>query len=81
MLEKTKQLNELSAKFHKLLVGDFAGVNINNKIKKWSELSWGEFVAELSKQKLAIGGKLKEEWLERFERMSIEATLLRGNIT
>ena len=81
MLEKTKEFNELSAKFHKLLVGDFAGVNINNKIKKWSELSWGEFVAELVKQKLAIGGKLKEDWLERFERMSIEAALLRGNIT
>jgi hypothetical protein len=24
---------------------------------------------------------LKEDWLERFERMSIEAALLRGNIT
>ena len=81
MLDTNNKINEINEMVFKLLEGDFESININKKIEKWSELLWGEFLSEITKQKFDINGKLKEDWLKRFEQKQAEIKTLQSILT
>lgn len=68
MLEKNKELQDISIKFLDLLKSDFEIEKMSNKLEKWYELDWGEFETELKKKKIILKGEQKEDWYDRFKK-------------
>lgn len=80
ILDKNKELQELSTKFIDLLKGDFTGIKINTTLQSWYYLDWNTFTDTLKKQKIVLTGTLKEDWYDRFNRLSIEAKTIKSTI-
>lgn len=78
MLDKNKELQDLSTKFMDLLKGDFTA--INTPLQSWYDLDWNDFVNALKKQKIALTGTLKEDWYDRFNRLSTKAKTIKSTI-
>ena len=81
MLEKTKQLNELSAKFTKLLSADLGVAKTTRKLDKWYNLQADEFFAEASKQNKNLSLSQKSQWLDHFEEQKQKALTLQAKIS
>ncbi len=81
MLDLTKQLNDLSSKFLKLLSADLAVAKISKKLEKWHSLNTNEFFAEVGKQNKALSLASKSQWLEHFETQQQQALALQNQIT
>jgi len=81
LIELHTQAHAITTKLHKLLVGDFPSVKINTKLEKWHALDWSGFIGELAKQRVAITGTLKEDWLERLEEKQAEIKKLQLTLT
>ena len=73
MLEKNKELNELSGKFLALLKSEFALQKPSGKLEKWYLLDFAEFISELAKKKISLTLTQKAEWLEHFEKQKAQA--------
>lgn len=80
MLDKNKELQDLSTKFTDLLKADFTGITINTTLQSWYDLNWNDFVNALEKQKIALTGTLKEDWYDRFNRLSTKAKTIKSTI-
>lgn len=80
ILIKNKELQDLSDKFYTLLSGDFKDITINSSLINWYDLDWGAFTDILKKQKINLTGTLKEDWYDRFNRLSQEAKSLKSII-
>jgi type I restriction-modification system DNA methylase subunit len=81
MLDLTKQLNDLSGKFLKLLSADLAVAKISKKLEKWHSLNTNEFFAEVGKQNKSLALLQKSQWLEHFETQQQQAIALQNQIT
>jgi len=81
MLALTKQLNELSNKFLKLLSADLGVVKITKKLEKWFELQADEFFIEVGKQNKNLSLSQKSQWLDYFEAEKQKALALQNQIT
>jgi hypothetical protein len=81
MLALTKQLNELSNKFLKLLSADLGVVKITKKLERWYNLETDEFFAESSKQNKNLSLSQKSQWLDHFEAEKQKALALQNQIT
>ena len=73
MLEKNKELNQLSEQFTNLLQAKFPNININNKLQQWHSLTPTEFLKELTKQKIKLPLAEQQEWLQYFEQQKEKA--------
>ncbi len=73
MLEKNKELNQLSEQFTKLLQVKFPTNNINNQLQSWPSLTANEFLKELAKQKIKLSLAEQQEWLQYFEEQKLKA--------
>lgn len=80
MMIKNKELLDLSGKFYTLLQGDFKNININAALANWFELDWTSFTEALKKQKITLSGTLKDDWYDRFERLSQQARAIKSII-
>ena len=80
MLDLTKQLNDLSSKFLKLLSADLAVAKISKKLEKWHSLNTNEFFAEVGKQNKSLALLQKSQWLEHFETQQQQALALQKQI-
>jgi hypothetical protein len=80
MLEKNKELNQLSEQFTKLLQTKFPAININNKLQQWYSLTANEFFKELTKQKIKLSLPEQQEWLQYFEAEKTKANALEQTI-
>jgi hypothetical protein len=80
MLDLTKQLNNLSGKFLKLLSADLAVAKISKKLEKWHSLNTNEFFAEVGKQNKSLALLQKSQWLEHFETQQQQALALQKQI-
>lgn len=67
MLDLTKQFNELSNKFTKLLSADLGVVKITKKLEKWYNLQVDELFLEVGKQNKSLSLSQKSQWLDHFE--------------
>ena len=74
------KIQELSDKFFALLKGDFKDVSINSALTNWYDLDWTGFRAALKKQKINLIGEVKEDWYDRFERLSQQAKTIKSII-
>ncbi len=74
MLEKNKELNQLSQQFTQLLQAKFPTININNKLRSWSSLTANEFFKELAQQKIKLPLAEQQEWLQYFEEQKTKAS-------
>ena len=80
MLTKNKELQDLSSKFYNLLTGDFKNININSSLANWYDLDWVGFTDVLKKQKINLTGTLKDDWYDRFNRLSQQAKTIKSTI-
>jgi HAMP domain-containing protein len=69
-----------SANFIKLLYSKNNSLNINNKIEKWYELSYSDFIKELAKQKIHLTLNEQSEWLQFFEQEKTKLLTLKDEI-
>ena len=80
MIAKNKELQEISDKFYNLLTGDFKGIKINASLTNWYDLDWVAFTDVLKKQKMHLTGTLKDDWYDRFNRLSQQAKTIKSTI-
>lgn len=72
MLTKNQELQEKSSHFLNLLKAEYENIQISGKLAVWYELDWKQFTNELKKQKIILSGSQKDDWFERFNRISAE---------
>lgn len=81
MLDLTKQFNELSNKFTKLLGADLGVAKITKKLEKWYNLQADEFFTEVGKQNKNLSLSQKSQWLDHFEAEKQRTLALQSKIT
>ena len=67
MLSKNKDLQIISSHFIQLLKSKFNGLVINNKLEKYYNLIFSDFIGELNKQKINLTLSQESEWMTFFE--------------
>lgn len=80
MLDLSKNLNELSNKFLKLLFADLSIKKTTKKLEKWYNLQVDEFFVEASKQNKNLSLSQKSGWLDHFEIEKTKALALQKEI-
>lgn len=63
---KNQELDVALSQFFKILYVDFGINKLNDKIKKWYELSWEEFKQELERQSVKWNDCLVQDWKDFF---------------
>lgn len=66
MLSLNKELQELSEKFQRNLQREFSLETLSKKLQNWYELSFTDFLKELSKAKVNLTLSKKAEWEDYF---------------
>ncbi len=80
MLLLNKELQEVTAKFHRSMQREFGMGEIPNKLQDWYLLSYADFIKELGKKKINISLSKKAEWEEYFELEAKKARELKAAI-
>lgn len=85
VINNYKKLNFQISQLLKYLKTKFLSLKLNNKLKKWDELEFSEFLKELNKSIKKVGyDKLKKaeeiDWMELFESKKDECLLQRNKI-
>jgi type I restriction-modification system DNA methylase subunit len=81
MLQKNKELQTIKSNVVKLLQSQYSGININNKLSNWNELSFKDFCKELEKQKIKLTISEKAELMQYFETEQTKANTIQQTIT
>jgi len=68
-------------KFQRTLLRKFDGLEINKKLESWYELTFAEFVKELSKKKIKLSLSEEAEWEDYFLQEQQKALALKQQIT
>ena len=68
MLSLNKNLQEISAKFQRSCERKFENLNLNKKLLDWYNLSYADFIKELSKQKIKLTLSEEAEWADYFDQ-------------
>ena len=77
MLSRNKELQETTKHFLHLLQSKFAGLSINNKLEKYYNLSFADFINELGKQKMKLSLQQESDWLTFFEQEKQKANAIK----
>jgi len=82
MLSLNKELQEVSAKFQRNLQREFSLEALSKKLQNWYELSFAEFLKELTKAKvnLSLSLKAKAEWEDYFLQEQQKAISIKSKI-
>ena len=78
---QNKELNEASSKILRTIQRKFDGLEINKKLESWYELTFAEFVKELSKKKIKLSLSEEAEWEDYFLQEQQKAIALKQQIT
>ncbi len=76
MMQINGKIDVINTQFFELLTGEFATININKQLTRWSELSWGEFLQAITLQKINLNAKQEEKWLTRLKEKQAEVKKL-----
>lgn len=79
-IDMHENIKRFANKFLKLFKAEYSNANITNKLNSWYELDWKQFTNELKKQKIILAGSQKDDWFERFNRISTEIKDLQKTI-
>ena len=80
MLNLHKDLQSIVSKFLALLESELGLERVSKKMQDWYLLSFGEFTAELKKQKINLSLAQKSEWMDFFEAEKAKATTIKSEI-
>ncbi len=72
ILLQNRKKYEKSQHFLDLLKAEYNNIQISGKLAVLYELDWKQFTNELKKQKIVLSGTAKDDWFERFNRISTE---------
>ena len=75
-----EEIYELSNKLIEMLKSDTGLDKVSKKLDRFYELDWRGFENELSKKKTSFTGKQKDDWFDRFNRMSKKVKVLNEKI-
>lgn len=81
MLNLHKDLQSIGSKFLALLSSELGLEQVSKKMEDWYLLTFGEFTAELKKQKIDLSLAQKSEWMDFFETEKTKATTIKTQIT
>ncbi|MDP2453821.1 MULTISPECIES: TaqI-like C-terminal specificity domain-containing protein, partial [unclassified Kaistella] len=81
MLSQIKDLQEISAKFLRTCERKFDNLNLNKKLQDWYNLSYADFIEELSKQKIKLTLSEEAEWADYFDQEKSKALEIQSQIT
>ncbi len=76
MMQINGKIDVINTQFFELLTGEFATININKQLTRWSELSWGDFLQAITLQKINLTAKQEEKWLTRLKEKQAEVKKL-----
>ena len=80
MLSLNKSLQEISAKFQRTCERKFENLNLTKKLQDWYNLSYADFIKELSKQKIKLSLSEEAEWAEYFDQEKSKALEIQSKI-
>ena len=80
MLSANKNLQEISSKFKRTCERKFENLNSNKKLQDWYNLSYADFIKELSKQKIKLTRSEEAEWAEYFDQEKSKALEIQSKI-
>lgn len=80
MLSLNKELQEVSGKFQRTCLRKFEGLNLTKKLQDWYNLSYADFIKELSKQKIKLTLSDEAEWAEYFDQEKSKALEIQSKI-
>ena len=80
MLSLNKTLQEISAKFQRTCERKFENLNVNKKLQEWYNLSYADFIKELSKQKIKLTLSEEAEWADYFDLEKSKALEIQSKI-
>lgn len=80
MLSLNKDIQEISAKFQRTCERKFENLNWNKKLQDWYNLSYADFVKELSKQKIKLTLLEEAEWADYFDQEKSKALEIQSKI-
>lgn len=81
MLLLNKELQEISDKFKRTLTRKFDLEKFSKKLEEWHELSYAEFIKELSKNKIKLTLAEEADWEDYFSTEKTKAENLKNQIT
>lgn len=81
MIEKNQLVKNKNTHFISLLKAEYDNIQISGKLNGWYELDWKQFTNELKKQKVILSGSQKDDWFERFNRVSSEIKEIQKTIS
>lgn len=73
MLSKNKELHQLKQQFLHLLQSKYEHITFSKKLQNWPELSFNEFLKEITKQKIHLTLPEQVEWMYYFEEEKTKA--------
>lgn len=80
MMSLNKDLQELSEKFKRAVKRKFSLEDLSKKLQDWYNLSFADFIKELSKQKIKLSLSDESEWEDYFLTEQQKATSLKTKI-
>lgn len=80
MLSLNKELQEVLGKFQRTLQREFSLETPSKKLQNWYELSFAEFLKELTKAKVNLSLSLKAEWEDYFLAEQQKAVSIKSKI-
>ena len=80
MLSLNKDLQEISAKFQRTCERKFENLNLNKKLQDWYNLSYADFIKELTKQKIKLSLSEEAEWADYFDQEKSKALEIQSKI-
>lgn len=81
MLSLNKTLEDISTKFERTCERKFENLNLTKKLQDWYNLSYADFIKELSKQKIKLSLSEEAEWADYFDQEKSKALEIQSKIS
>lgn len=80
MLSLNRDLQELNGKFQRTIQREFSLEKLSKKLENWSDLSYADFLKELTKLKVILSLSQKSEWEDYFNQEQQKAQTIKNKI-
>lgn len=80
LISENQKINNIQSKFQRVLQRKFEIEKLTKKLQEWYLLSYGEFLKELTKQKLKLSISEETEWEDFFTQESKKVLELKSSI-
>ena len=81
LIENHTNINNIGDKFTRTCERKFEGLNLTKKLQDWYNLSYKDFIKELTKQKIKLTLSEEAEWADYFDQEKSKALEIQTQIT